>query len=125
MSQQSGSIPSEYLRTYDRVHIVGAGPVGLFLTALLQPLEGLSVRLYEKRPEYTRTRMVRLAPYLVADSVASYRADPIDAQSVEAIFGESELDESLAFRRSVPSDLAAHLHEWTLGFTEVISTKFM
>ena len=32
-------------------------------------MEGLSVRLYEKRTEYTRTRMVQLAPYLVADSV--------------------------------------------------------
>jgi hypothetical protein len=64
MSQQSGLTPSEHLRTYGRVHIVGAEPVGLFLTALLQPMEGFSVRLYEKRPEYTRTRMVKLAPYL-------------------------------------------------------------
>jgi hypothetical protein len=117
MSQQSGSTSSEHLRTYGRVHIVGAGPVGLFLTALLQPMEGFSVRLYEKRPDYTRTRMVKLAPYLVADSVASYLVDPIDAQSVEAIFGVPELDESLAFRRSIPSDLTALLHEWALGFT--------
>ena len=55
------------------MHVVGAGPVGLMLTALLQSMEGLSVRLYEKRREYTRTRMVQLAPYLVADSVESYR----------------------------------------------------
>jgi hypothetical protein len=73
MSQQSGLTPSEHLRTYGRVHIVGAEPVGLFLTALLQPMEGFSVRLYEKRTEYTRTRMVKLAPYLMADSVASSR----------------------------------------------------
>jgi 2-polyprenyl-6-methoxyphenol hydroxylase-like FAD-dependent oxidoreductase len=53
------------------VHVVGAGPVGLLLTALLQSIEGLSVRLYEKRREYTRTRMVTLAPYLVADSLES------------------------------------------------------
>ena len=58
-----------------RVHIIGAGPVGLLLTALLQPIEGLSVHLYEKRREYTRTRMVKLSSYLVADSVESYRAD--------------------------------------------------
>ena len=40
-----------------RVHILGAGPVGLMLTALLQSTEGFSVRLYEKRREYTRTRL--------------------------------------------------------------------
>jgi hypothetical protein len=43
------------------------------------------VRLYEKRHEYTRTRMVQLAPYLVADSVESYRTDYIDGDSVEAV----------------------------------------
>ena len=63
-----------------RVHVVGAGPVGLLLTALLQPMEGVSVRLYEKRRDHTRTRMVQLAPYLVADSVDSYRADVLVGQ---------------------------------------------
>ena len=53
------------------MHVVGAGPVGLMLAALLQSTEGLTVLLYEKRREYTRTRMVQLAPYLVADSVES------------------------------------------------------
>ena len=43
------------------------------------------MRLYEKRHEYTRTRMVQLAPYLVADSVESYRTDYIDGDSVEAV----------------------------------------
>ena len=76
-----------------RVHVVGAGPVGLLLTALLQSMEGLSVRLYEKRHEYTRTRMVQLAPYLVADSVESYRIDSIDGDSVEAVFDPAELDQ--------------------------------
>jgi threonine dehydrogenase-like Zn-dependent dehydrogenase len=32
-----------------RVHIVGAGPVGLMLTALLQTTGTFSIRLYEKR----------------------------------------------------------------------------
>lgn len=67
-----------------RVHVIGAGPVGLLLTALLQSMEGFSVRLYEKRREYTRTRMVQLASYLVADSVESYRVDPIDGENGEA-----------------------------------------
>ena len=98
------------------MHVVGAGPVGLMLAALLQSTEGLSVRLYEKRREYTRTRMVQLAPYLVADSVESYRADAIDGDSVAAIFDPSELDEGLAFRQSIPSDLRALLESWTRGF---------
>src|SRR5262245_38017026 len=99
-----------------RLHVVGAGPVGLLLTALLQTVEGYSVRLYEKRNEYTRTRMVQLAPYLVADSVESYRVDDIDGDSVEAIFDPQELDEGLAFRQSIPSDLSDLLKSWVLGF---------
>ena len=86
------------------------------LTALLQPLEGFSVRLYEKRHEYSRTRMVRLAPYLVADSVESYRADHIDGDNVDAVFDPAELDEGLAFRRAIPEDLTALLRNWTMGF---------
>src|SRR6478752_7642121 len=99
-----------------RVHVVGAGPVGLLLTALLQSMEGLSVCLYEKRGEYTRTRMVQLAPYLVADSVESYRTDSIDADSVEAVFDPAELDHGLAFRQSIPLDLMTLLQGWTEGF---------
>jgi 2-polyprenyl-6-methoxyphenol hydroxylase-like FAD-dependent oxidoreductase len=97
------------------VHVVGAGPVGLMLTALLQAMEGISVRLYEKRRDYTRTRMVQLAPYLVANSLQSYRADPIDGDSIEAIFDPSELDQGLAFRQAIPSDLEALLRDWALG----------
>jgi len=99
-----------------RVHVVGAGPVGLLLTALLQSMEGFSVRLYEKRREYTRTRMVQLAPYLVADSVESYRTDSIDGDSVEAVFDPAELDQGLAFRQSIPGALMALLQGWTTGF---------
>ena len=99
-----------------RVHIIGAGPVGLLLTALLQPNEGVSVHLYEKRPEYTRTRMVQLAPYLVADSIESYCADSIDGESVSAIFQPRELAEGLAFRQSIPPDLLALLRGWAVGF---------
>ncbi|HEY5872279.1 MAG TPA: NAD(P)-binding protein, partial [Gaiellaceae bacterium] len=99
-----------------RVHVVGAGPVGLMLTALLQPLEGFTVRLYEKRHEYSRTRMVQLAPYLVADSVESYRADHIDGDNVDAVFDPAELDEGLAFRQAIPEDLTALLRKWTMGF---------
>ena len=99
-----------------RVHVLGAGPVGLLLTALLQPVAGFPVRLYEKRRTYTRTRMVRLASYLVADSVESYRAGHSDEDSVDAVFDPEELAEGVAFRQSIPPDLKALLSEWTQGF---------
>jgi 2-polyprenyl-6-methoxyphenol hydroxylase-like FAD-dependent oxidoreductase len=99
-----------------RVHIVGAGPVGLLLAALLQSSERFAVHLYEKRREYTRTRMVKLASYLVADSVESYCTDNIDDESIQAIFEPSEIHEGLAFRRSIPPDLMRVLRQWALGF---------
>jgi len=98
------------------VHIVGAGPVGLFLTALLQSIDGPHVRLYERRDQYTRTRMVSLASYLVADSIESYKADSIDGQDVEANFEPEDLETYLAFRRTIAPDLRALLDEWTQGF---------
>src|SRR5215471_19136999 len=106
-----------------RVHVVGAGPVGLLLTALLQSTEDCSVHLSEKRPEYTRTRMVQLAPYLVADSIESYRTDDIDGDSVEAIFDPPELEDALAYRQSIAPDLAALLQGWTLGFCPLNSIE--
>src|SRR5262245_20030535 len=115
MDPQSG-LGGPEARPVSRVHVIGAGPVGLLLTALLQPLSGLSLRLYEKRPTYTRTRMVRLASYLVADSVEAYRADHLDGDNVEAVFDPPELAEALAFRQSIPADLMALLREWTQGF---------
>ena len=107
---------SEARRSPVRVHILGAGPVGLLLTALLQSTERFSVHLYEKRREYTRTRMVQLASYLVADSVASYCTDYIDEESVLAVFDPREIDDALALRQSIPSDLMTLLRGWTQGF---------
>ena len=112
----ASTVLDESLPSAGRVHVIGAGPVGLMLTALLQSMEGLPVSLYEKRSEYTRTRMVQLAPYLVADSVESYSADYIDGDTVAAVFDPEELDEGLAFRRSVSGELMANLREWAQGF---------
>ncbi len=123
MVATSDPMASETLPSSVRVHVVGAGPVGLLLTALLQSMEGFSVRLYEKRHEYTRTRMVQLAPYLVADSVDSYRTDYIDGDTVDAVFDPAELHEGVAFRRSLPSDLMALLRDWTLGFCPLNSIE--
>lgn len=116
MPPQSGFETVETPRARGRVHVVGAGPVGLLLTALLQSVEGCSVRLYEKRRDYTRTRMVQLASYLVADSIESYCTDHIDGENVGAVFDPAELEEGLAIRQSIPSDLMALLQAWTLGF---------
>lgn len=104
------------VRPQGRVHIVGAGPVGLFFAALLQSIDGQAVRLYERRSEYTRTRMVALAPYLIAESIESYKADPLDGENVEAIFDPTELQTRLAYRRTIAPDLRALLEDWTRGF---------
>jgi 2-polyprenyl-6-methoxyphenol hydroxylase-like FAD-dependent oxidoreductase len=109
-------MPPETTYPERRVHIVGAGPVGLMLTALLQTADAFSIRLYERRPEYTRTRMVKLESYLMADSVEHYCIDPIDGENLEAVFDRTELDEGIAFRGCIPSDLKALLRNWTLGF---------
>jgi 2-polyprenyl-6-methoxyphenol hydroxylase-like FAD-dependent oxidoreductase len=103
-------------RPQGRVHIIGAGPVGLFLAALLQGTTDQQIRLYERRSEYTRTRMVSLAKYLVADSVESYAEDPIDGQDVAALFDPAELDARLGYRRTVAPDLRELLEEWSQGF---------
>jgi 2-polyprenyl-6-methoxyphenol hydroxylase-like FAD-dependent oxidoreductase len=116
MPPHAGSASAETLPPSVRVHVLGAGPVGLAVAALLQPSDRFSVHLYEKRSDYSRTRMVQLAPYLVADSIASYCADYIDGDSVGAIFEPEELEEGLAFRQSIPPDLMALLRGWTLGF---------
>ena len=86
------------------------------LAALLQSMEGFSVRLYEKRREYTRTRMVQLEAYLVADSVDSYGTDRIDGDNVAAVFDQAEIEQGIRFRHSIPADLMAVLREWTIGF---------
>jgi 2-polyprenyl-6-methoxyphenol hydroxylase-like FAD-dependent oxidoreductase len=99
-----------------RVHVVGGGPVGLFLAALLQSVDGQRVTVYERREAYTRTRWVALAEYLVADSIESYKVDEIDGQDVEAIFDPAELETRLAYRRSVAPDLRERLDQWTRGF---------
>jgi 2-polyprenyl-6-methoxyphenol hydroxylase-like FAD-dependent oxidoreductase len=119
MDAQSGAGPHGSAPPPGRVHVLGAGPVGLLLTALLQPLDWAAVRLYEKRRDYTRTRMVRLASYLVADSVEAYRADHFDGDNVEAVFDPSELAAALAFRQSIPADLTELLRGWTRGFIQL------
>ncbi len=116
MPVSQGSTTLDTLPPSEHVHVIGAGPVGLLLTALLQQIDGLSVSLYEKRSEYTRTRMVQLAPYLLADSVEAYRTDAIDGDSIGALFDPDELAEGIASRQSIAPDLMTLLRGWSLGF---------
>jgi 2-polyprenyl-6-methoxyphenol hydroxylase-like FAD-dependent oxidoreductase len=109
-------MPLETSTPRRQVHIVGGGPVGLILTALLQAMGDYDIRLYEKRTRYSRTRMVKLDTYLVADSVESYCIDYIDEENVEAVFDRTDLEEGVASRKSIPPDLRSLLLEWTLGF---------
>jgi 2-polyprenyl-6-methoxyphenol hydroxylase-like FAD-dependent oxidoreductase len=104
------------VRSGGRVHILGAGPVGLLLTALLQPRAGPAVRLYEKRGDYARTRMVKLSQYLTAETVQDYREGHLDAENVEAVFDTADLETGLALRQAIPPDLMQLLRRWTLGF---------
>ena len=63
--------------------------------------------------------MVSLAKYLVADSVESYKEDPVDGQDVEALYDPVELQTRLAYRRTVAPDLRALLEEWSRGFVQL------
>ena len=60
---QSGFTTSETLPPAIRVHVVGAGPVGLLLTALLQPLERFSLHSMKSAATTLMPRMVQIASY--------------------------------------------------------------
>ncbi len=51
MLSESSFTTFETLPPGGRIHILGAGPVGLLLAALLQSLKGVDVHLYEKRKD--------------------------------------------------------------------------
>ena len=55
-------------------------------------------------------------PLPVADSVESYSTDYIDGDTVAAVFEPAELEQVLAFRRSISPELMALLREWGQGF---------
>ncbi|HYI25727.1 MAG TPA: hypothetical protein VD767_09985 [Thermomicrobiales bacterium] len=83
---------------------------------MLQAPDGPPVRLYERRREYTRTRMVRLGRHLVAESIEDYHSDNVDDESVEAIFEAGEIESALAYRQLLSPELRELLQQWTLGF---------
>ena len=100
-----------------RIHIVGAGPVGLFLTALLQSIDGQAVRLYERRSASTRGRgWCRSPPISSRTRSRATRPTRSTGKSVEAIFDPTELETRLAYRRAVAPDLRGLLEAWMRGF---------
>jgi hypothetical protein len=60
--------------------------------------------------------MVKLSSFLAADSVESYCEDLVDGQTIQAVFDIAELEETLAFRRSIPPDLMSLIRTWVQGF---------
>jgi hypothetical protein len=60
--------------------------------------------------------MVKLSSFLVADSVENYCTDYVDGENVAAVYDLAELEESLAFRQSVPADLMSLMRGWVQGF---------
>ena len=104
-------------RPLGRVHVVGAGPVGLFLTALLQSIDGQAVRLYERRAEYTRTRMVSLAdvPRRRLDRELQGGRDRRPERRGHLRPDRARDAAGLPAHRS-PRTCARCSHEWTRGF---------
>jgi 2-polyprenyl-6-methoxyphenol hydroxylase-like FAD-dependent oxidoreductase len=67
--------------------------------------------------------MVKLSSFLVADSVESYCADYIDGENIEAVFDVAEIEEGLAFRKSIPEDLMSLIRGWVQGFCPLNSIE--
>ena len=118
MRPPSGSTSLEKPPSGGRVHVIGAGPVGLLLTALLQSMPSrFSVRLYEKAARVhahadgparavSRGGFGRGLPY----GLHRWRKRRRHLRSAGA------RQEGLAFRQSIPPDLMGLLRRWTLGF---------
>lgn len=99
--------------------VVGAGPVGLLATSLLQRVTSNEIVLVEKRPTYTRERVVKLSPFLFARSASDYDADFYDADNVRAVFDPDDLADLFAAKRAVPADVRATLEELGRGWVSI------
>jgi 2-polyprenyl-6-methoxyphenol hydroxylase-like FAD-dependent oxidoreductase len=98
------------------IHILGAGPVGLLTAATLQRTTERPISLYEKRPSYTRTRMVHLSPFLLAQEMDDYRPDAFDGENMRAIFEPEDLDDLFAAKRATPPRVQQVLTDLCQGF---------
>ena len=93
------------------------------LTALLQPMDEFSCVSMKSGATTPALGWCSSRPYLVADSVESYRIDQIDEENIAAIFDRRSLTEGLAFRHSIPPDLMTLLRDWALGFCPLNSIE--
>ena len=116
MSPGSGFTTYEALPPGGRVHIIGAGPVGLLLAALLQSVEDVDVRLYEKREVHACVGWCSSSRSSSRIRSRATALTHIDGDNVQAVFDPFELEEAIQFRRSIPSDLMTLLRGWTQGF---------
>lgn len=101
-------MPTTHLPT---TYIIGAGPVGLATAALLQRTSTDEIVLFEKRPEYTRSRKVTLSPLLLADDLADYAVADTDADDLRAVFSPEEIRALLDSKRAVPADFRAFVRD--------------
>lgn len=99
--------------------VVGAGPVGLLATSLLQRVTSNEMVLVEKRPTYTRERVVKLSPFLFARSASDYDTDFFDADNVRAVFDPDDLADLFAAKRAVPADVRSTLEELGRGWVSI------
>ena len=116
MSPGTGFTTYEALPPGGRVHISARGRSVFSWLRCSSPWTDVDVRLYEKRDEYTRTRMVHLEPYLAADSIESYCTDPHRRrQRPGRLRSGSSWTRPSSSERSIPSDLMTLLRGWTRG----------
>ena len=82
----AGFANREILLSGGQVHVIGAGPVGLLLTALLQSMEDFPFAYMRSGPNTRVPGWSSLPHTLSADSLESYCADYVDGDNVEAVF---------------------------------------
>ena len=92
-------------------YIIGAGPVGLAMAALLQRTSTDDLVLFEKRPEYTRSRKVTLSPLLLSDDLADYAIADGDADDLRAVFSPEQITALLDSKRMVPADFRTFVRD--------------
>ncbi|MFM8353160.1 MAG: hypothetical protein ACKN9D_19085, partial [Actinomycetales bacterium] len=60
---------------------------------------------FEKRPAYTRERKVTLGHFLLAESVADYDAEDLDADDIRAVFRHDDLADLIASKEAIPEEI--------------------
>ena len=117
MSLASAALVAPTTRPMGRVHVLGAGPVGLFLAALLQSIDG------QRGPPLRAARRVHADP----DGVARRRtSSPTRSRATRPTRSTGRTSRRSSTRSSsrrawptgarVAPDLRALLEAWTLGF---------